>query len=129
LDIWAFSTSLMFAHHCALFLMSQARCLQELYVNSNSQFHSRSNYDSTPLKALQTIISLRTVWCTIHTDLVKAYLTSCIVCAPLTRSLGSDVVNDFIVHLRVLVINKNVKWSADEMAETFPPQFLRTRSM
>jgi hypothetical protein len=60
---------------------SQARCLQEIYVNSNRQFHSRSNYDSSPQKALQTIISLRTVCYTIHTDLVKAYLTSCIVCS------------------------------------------------
>jgi hypothetical protein len=57
-------------------------------------------------------------------------LTSCIVCALLTRSLGSDVVNDFIAHLwGVLLINKNVKWSADEKAEILPPQFLRTCSM
>jgi hypothetical protein len=75
--------------------------VQELYVNSNNKFHSHSNYDSSPQKALRTIISLRTVCYTIHTDLVKAYLTSCVVCALLTRSLGSDAVNDFIAHLSV----------------------------
>jgi hypothetical protein len=42
------------------------------------------------------------------------------------RSIGSDVVNDFIAHL---LINKNVKWSANEKAETLPPQFLKTCSM
>jgi hypothetical protein len=30
----------------------------KIYVNSNSQFHSRSHYDSTPQKASQMIISL-----------------------------------------------------------------------
>jgi hypothetical protein len=58
---------------------------------------------------------------------MKSYYDT--ICGLLTRSLGSDVVNDCIAHLWVLLMSKNVKWSADEKAETMPPQFLQTCSM
>jgi hypothetical protein len=112
--------------------MSQARCLLELVYTLTQTVNNTVvliTTRSTQQKASQTIISLPTVCYTIHTDLGKAYIKSYTVCTLLTRSLGSDVVNDFIARLWVLLINKNVKWTADENAETMPPQFLQTCSM
>jgi hypothetical protein len=80
LNISDVRTSLRFVSY------SQARYLQELFVNSNSLFHSRSNYESSPQRALRRIIILRTVCSTIHTYLIKAYLTSYYLCSSYQKS-------------------------------------------